>query len=64
MTLNKYKQLYGEKVGRFHISECDFAIPLWVEKFWLRKLKSKKFRHIKKRIKKEVHAAIKRGMGE
>lgn len=62
--LNKLKDLYGEKDGRFYIAECNFVIPLWVEKFWLSKLRSKKFRHIKKRIKKELCAAIKRGMDE
>lgn len=62
MNPNKFKELYGEKDGRFRIAQCDFVIPLWAEKFWLSKLRSKKFRHIKKRIKKEIHAAIRRGM--
>ena len=64
MNPDKYKKLYGEKDGRFYIAQCDFIVPLWAEKFWLSKLRSKKFRHIKKRIKKELHAAIRRGMNE
>lgn len=62
MTINDYKKICGDKPGRFHIKQCNFNIPLWVEKVFLKGLRSKKFRHIKKRMKKEVHKAIERGM--
>lgn len=62
MNPNKYKKLYGEKDGRFHIAECNYIIPLWAEKYWLRNVRSKKFRIQKKIIKREVMAAIRLGM--
>lgn len=62
MQANVYKKLYGDKPGRFHIAQCNFQIPLWVEKVFLKDLRSKKFRHVKKRMKKKIHEAIERGM--
>lgn len=62
MQIKYYQNLYGDKPGRFHIAQCNYVIPLWVEKIFLKKLRSKKFRHIKKRMKLKIMEAVKRGM--
>jgi hypothetical protein len=67
MNPNNYKNKYGEETpGRFYIvapeGEPIFQIPLWVEKYFLKEIKSKKFRIHKKVVKKQVIEAIKRGI--
>jgi len=67
MTPDDYKDRYGEETpGRFHLvspnGEFIWQVPLWIEKYFLKDTKSKKFRIKKKVVKKQVIQAIKRGM--
>mgnify|MGYP003342579334 CR=1 FL=1 len=67
MTPDDYKDRYGEKtLGRFKLmapnGEFILQVPLWIEKYFLKDTKSKKFRIQKKVVKKQVIQAIKRGM--
>ena len=67
MNTDYYKDKYGEETpGRFQLvapnGEFIWQVPLWVEKYFLKNTKSKKFRIQKKVVKKQVIQAIKRGM--
>ena len=67
MTPDDYKDKYGEETpGRFHLvspkGKFIWQVPLWVENYFLKNIKSKKFRVQKKIVKKEIIKAIKRGM--
>lgn len=62
-----YKDRYGEETaGRFRLvspnGEFIWQVPLWLEKYFLKNTKSKKFRIQKKVVKKEINLAILRGI--